>query len=71
MVCGQCGDPLIKVPLIKTTQIFALIVTSAFIAPLILMVFGYLKEIHREERLRELTLRPTTTMATLNTEKGK
>ena len=35
MVCGQCGDPLVKVKLIKPTQIFAFIAAAAFITPLI------------------------------------
>ncbi len=41
LVCGQCGDPLVKIPLIKPTQVFAVIAASAFIAPLIMMVFTF------------------------------
>ena len=40
MVCGQCGEQLVKVPLIKTTQIFAVVAAAGFIAPLILMIFS-------------------------------
>ena len=42
MVCGQCGDPLVKVKLIKPTQIFAFIAAAAFITPLILMIISRL-----------------------------
>ena len=45
MICGQCGDPLVKIPLIKPTQIFALVAASAFIIPLGLMVFDLLKDL--------------------------
>ena len=49
MVCGQCGEPLLKVPLIKPTQIIALIAVSSFIAPFILIIFDYMKkELNRD-----------------------
>ena len=38
MVCGQCGDELIKKPLIRPMQIIGLIAVSAFLSPLLLMV---------------------------------
>ena len=41
MVCGQCGDPLTKVPFIKPTQIFALIVSIAFTAQLLAMLISF------------------------------
>ena len=41
LVCGLCGDPLLKTVLIKPTQFFALIVILAFIAPLIIMVITF------------------------------
>ena len=48
MVCGQCGEPLLKVPLIKPTQIIALIAVLSLIAPFILMIFDYVKELNRD-----------------------
>ena len=48
MVCGQCGEPLPKVPLIKPTQIIALIAVLSLIAPFILMIFDYVKELNRD-----------------------
>ncbi len=47
MICGQCGDPLVKIPLVKPTQIFALIAAFAFITPFFLMLFGYFKDLNR------------------------
>ena len=49
MVCGQCGDPLEKEPLIKPVKIFALIVAIAFIAPFFILVFISLKNMNREK----------------------
>ncbi len=48
MVCGQCGEPLLKVPLIRPTQIIALIAVLSLIAPFILMIFDYMKELNRD-----------------------
>ena len=55
MVCGQCGDPLVKIPLIKPTQIFALIVAFAFVAPLILIVFSYFHDSNRPQLKKSLS----------------
>tara|TARA_Y100001968_G_scaffold253050_1_gene238613 strand:- start:2269 stop:2544 length:276 start_codon:yes stop_codon:yes gene_type:complete len=47
MICGQCGDPLVRKSYIKPTQIFALIAATAFIAPFIFMVFSSLQDLNR------------------------
>ena len=47
MICGQCGDPLVKVPLIRPTQIFALIAAAAFIAPLLAMAIAFFKDLNQ------------------------
>ena len=39
MLCGQCGDPLVNIPLVSVTKLVALLAALAFLAPLILMVF--------------------------------
>ena len=49
MICGQCGDPLVKKPFIKSTQVFALVATTAFIAPFILMLFASLKNLNKQK----------------------
>jgi len=54
MVCGQCGDPLIIVPLIKPTQIFALIAATAFLAPLIAMTLAFIQDSSRLELKKPL-----------------
>ena len=48
MVCGQCGDPLVKVPLIKVSQILALITASAFVAPFLIAVVLFLNDLYKE-----------------------
>ena len=38
LICGQCGDPLMKKPLINTRQIFGLVAALAFLSPLFIMI---------------------------------
>ena len=38
LICGLCGDPLIKRSFINSRKIFSFIAVSAFIAPLLLMI---------------------------------
>ena len=35
LICGLCGDPLVKKPFIKINQIIAIIASSSLILPLI------------------------------------
>ena len=49
LICGQCGDPLIKKPLVNLKQIFGLIAVSAFIAPLLIMIFFVIKDFTDEK----------------------
>ncbi len=44
IICGQCGDPLIKKPFIKPIQIFAILSAFAFMAPLLMMVFAFIDD---------------------------
>ena len=44
MVCGHCGDPLLKVQLIDVKQVFALFVACAFAIPSILLVFSVFQD---------------------------
>ena len=48
-ICGQCGDPLMKKPLINSRQIFGLIASSAFLAPLIIMIVFVIKDFTKDE----------------------
>ena len=47
MVCGQCGDRLVKKPFIKATQVFAIIAATAFIAPSLFLLVSSLKNMNR------------------------
>ncbi len=47
MICGNCGDRLVKDNLIKLKQFLALIVAAAFIAPLVLMVISFMKNTNK------------------------
>ena len=49
LICGQCGDPLMKKPLINSRQIFGLIASSAFLAPLIIMIVFVIKDFNKDE----------------------
>ncbi len=49
MICGQCGDPLIKKPLINSRQIFSLIAALAFLAPLLLMIVVVINDITNQK----------------------
>tara|TARA_Y100001968_G_C19025840_1_gene557380 strand:- start:60 stop:371 length:312 start_codon:yes stop_codon:yes gene_type:complete len=49
MICGQCGDPLIKISLIKPTQIFAILAATAFVAPLVLTAFAFIQDLNRSQ----------------------
>ena len=53
LICGQCGDPLMKKPLIKKKQIVAFIAASAFLAPLFIMIAFVLNEFTEENKLRK------------------
>ena len=38
--CTNCGDPLVRLNRIKVNQVFAIIVSIVFIAPLLAVAFG-------------------------------
>ena len=46
MICGQCGDPLVKKTFIKPTQVFAIVAAAAFISPFILILFGSIQNLN-------------------------
>ena len=53
LICGQCGDPLMKKTLIKKKQIVAFIAASAFLAPLFIMIAFVISEFTEENKLRK------------------
>ena len=38
LICGQCGDPLTKKPLINLRQLCGVFAIAAFLAPLVIMI---------------------------------
>ena len=48
LICGQCGEPLIKKPLVNSRQIFGLVAASAFLAPLLIMIVFVINDFTKE-----------------------
>ena len=44
LICGQCGEPLMKKPLINSRQIIGLVAALAFLTPLIIMIIFVIKD---------------------------
>tara|TARA_B100000579_G_scaffold211038_1_gene172404 strand:+ start:175 stop:438 length:264 start_codon:yes stop_codon:yes gene_type:complete len=38
LICGQCGDPLMKKPLVDYKRVFGMITTLVFLTPLLIMI---------------------------------
>ena len=38
LICGQCGDPLIKKPLLNSRRIIGAVAAAAFLTPLLIMI---------------------------------
>ena len=52
ILCKNCGDRLIKVPLVKGTQLFAIIIILALISPLFIMLFSVLDN-YKKQNFRD------------------
>ena len=50
MICGQCGDPLIKKSLLNSRRIIGLVATLAFLAPLLIMFIFVIKDFTKERQ---------------------
>ena len=48
LICGQCGDPLMKKPLFNTRRIIGVVVSSAFLTPLLIMIIFVIKDFTKE-----------------------
>ena len=48
LICGLCGDPLIKKPLLNSTRIIGVVAATAFLAPLLIMIIVVIKEFTKE-----------------------
>ena len=49
LICGQCGDPLMKKPLINSRKIFGLFAVSAFLLPLLFMIIFVFEDFSKQE----------------------
>ena len=49
LICGQCGDPLIKKSFINSRQIFGLVALSAFLTPLLIMIIFIINDFSKKK----------------------
>jgi len=54
LICGQCGDPLTKKPVINLRKFFALLLSSAFVVPLVIMIVFVIKDITNKETFKNM-----------------
>ena len=62
LICGQCGDPLIKKPFINTRQIFGLVAALSFLSPLLIMFVLTVMEFSEEKLPLQLETSVSTTI---------
>ena len=48
LICGLCGDPLIKKKLLNSKRIIGVVAASAFLAPLVIMIIFVIKILLRK-----------------------
>ena len=48
LICGLCGDPLIKKPLVNSRRIIGVVAVSAFLAPLLIMIIFVINDFTEE-----------------------
>ncbi|MFL2867543.1 MAG: hypothetical protein ACJZ78_01895 [Prochlorococcus marinus] len=48
LICGLCGDPLVKKPLLKSRRIIGAVAASAFLAPLLIMIIFVIEDFSKE-----------------------
>ena len=51
LICGHCGDPLIKKPLINSRRITGLFTASIFLVPLLTMIIFVINDLNKEQEL--------------------
>ena len=49
LICGLCGDPLVKKPLLNSRRIVGAVASSAFLAPLLIMIIYVVKDFSKEK----------------------
>ncbi len=48
LICGLCGDPLVKKPFLISRRIFGLVAASVFLTPLLISIIFVLKNSTKE-----------------------
>ena len=49
VICGLCGDPLIKKPLLNSRRIIGLVAASAFQVPYLVMIIFVIEDFAKEK----------------------
>ena len=49
LICGQCGETLMKKHLINLRQVFGTLAATAFIAPLLMMIVFVINDFTKEK----------------------
>ena len=49
LICGLCGDPLVKKTLLSSRRIIGLVAASAFLAPLLIMIIFVINDFTKEK----------------------
>ena len=49
LICGLCGDPLVKKPLLNSRRIIGVVAASAFLAPLLIMIIFVINDFTKEK----------------------
>ena len=49
LICGLCGDPLVKKPIINSRRIIGAVAAFAFLTPLVIMIIFVIKDFSKEK----------------------
>jgi len=49
LICGLCGDQLVKKPLLNSRRIIGAVAASAFLAPLVIMIIFVINDFSKEK----------------------
>ncbi len=49
LICGQCGETLVKKPLVNLKRILGVVASSAFLTPLLIMVVFIVNDFTKEK----------------------
>ena len=49
LICGLCGDPLVKKPLLNSRRIIGVVAASAFLAPLLIMIIFVFNDLTKDK----------------------